>query len=121
MKTTIIAISAAIAGIMCTTYESSQNLAKECLKKQIDYRGLVCVQYNADWNAQNRYPDVPGMKNYYVDISKDPQQKEKMKIKTLPTLVFLKDGKEIKRIDGGLMFKITMPAQAIKSQLNEGL
>ena len=122
MKTTLIAIGCAVAGIMCTPAiidEPTSGIVKS--STQIDFKGIVCVQYNADWNAQNRYPDIPGVKNYYVDISRDPSQKDRMKIKTIPTLVFFKDGKEFKRVDGGLMFKITAPVQQIKSQMNEGL
>lgn len=120
MKATIFAIVCAVGGLMCTTLGPDTAQSPQ-IKQQIDYRGVVCVQYNAEWNVANRYPSVPGLKNYYIDISKDPQHKEKCKIKSLPTLIFYKDGKEFKRVDGGLAFKITAPVMEIKKQIDEAI
>ena len=122
MKATIIALTCAIAGIMCTTYvPQSEKPHAEYSQQPIDYRGIVCVQYNAEWNSQHRYPNIPGIKNYYIDIAKESQHKERCRIKTLPTLIFFKDGKEFKRIDGGIMFKIDVPVEQLKKQIDEAI
>jgi hypothetical protein len=105
-----------VVGVFCTTYPASHS---EKDIKQIDYRGIVCVQYNANWNNLNRYQQIPGIKNYYVDIETDLTARKRLNIKSLPTLIVYKDGKEVKRIEANIMMKIDTPVQVIKQQINE--
>jgi thioredoxin 1 len=39
-------------------------------------------------------------------MDKYPELKNKMNIKSLPTIIIYENGKEVKRIDGGVLFKI---------------
>jgi hypothetical protein len=72
-------------------------------------KGKVVVQLNYEWNKQNSYywKQVNGVNYYYLSLDKFPELKSKMKIKTVPTIIVLKNGQESKRVDGGMMMKIT--------------
>jgi hypothetical protein len=71
--------------------------------------GKTVVQINYDWNKVNTYQwkTVNGVKYYFLSLDKFPELKDKMKVKTVPTIIVLKNGQEVKRIEGGLMMKIT--------------
>jgi hypothetical protein len=71
-------------------------------------KGKVVVQLNYDWNKLNSYQwkTTSGVNYYYLSIDKFPDLKSKMKIKTVPTIIVLNNGQELKRIEGGLMMRI---------------
>lgn len=71
--------------------------------------GKCAVQLNYNWNKTNDYAwkAIPNVKYYYLSLDNFPELKTKMKIKTVPTIVVLQNGQEIKRFEGGLMMKIT--------------
>jgi hypothetical protein len=72
--------------------------------------GKNVVQLNYDWNVKNTYPwkPIPGVKYYYLSLDKFPELKTKMKITSVPTILVLENGKEIKRFEGGMMMKINV-------------
>lgn len=71
-------------------------------------KGKVVVQLNYEWNKQNSYQWKPtnGITYFYLSLDKFPELKDKMKIKTVPTIIVLNNGIESKRFDGGLMMRI---------------
>lgn len=77
--------------------------------------GKNIVQLNYDWNKVNTYPwkNTPGVKYYYVSLDKFPELKAKMKITSVPTILVLENGKEIKRFEGGMMMKVSVPQTEI--------
>lgn len=80
----------------------------------------VVAQFNASWNTS---PNVTGFETvkWYayqeIDISKNMQAKSKHKIVTLPTVIFFKDGIEIKRWEAGVGMKATFTAQQINAEI----
>lgn len=76
-------------------------------------------QFNSGWNAANKYQwvETPKAKYFEVDLEKDPTFKAKYNIKSVPTIIIFKDGKEFKRYEGGLQMKITIPIQVIQKDL----
>ena len=72
-------------------------------------KGKVVVQLNYEWNKQNSYQWRPAnsVNYYFLSLDKFPELKSKMKIKTVPTIIVLNNGQEIKRVEGGMMMKIT--------------
>ena len=80
----------------------------------------VLAQFNASWNSA---PNVTGLETakWYsycqVDISKDMPLKGKHKITTLPTVIFFKDGKEVKRWEAGVGMKATFTAKQITAEI----
>jgi hypothetical protein len=80
----------------------------------------VVAQFNASWNSS---PNVSGFEaaKWYayqeIDISKNMQAKSKHKIVTLPTVIFFKDGVEVKRWEAGVGMKATFTAQQINAEI----
>lgn len=82
-------------------------------------QSTTVIQFNSEWNKSNEYKwvDVPGVKYFYVDLEKYPTYRDKMNITSLPTILVFKQGKEVKRYEGGLMMKINVPLQSIYKNL----
>tara|TARA_R110000868_G_C10343473_1_gene715495 strand:- start:92 stop:424 length:333 start_codon:yes stop_codon:yes gene_type:complete len=78
-------------------------------------QGKTVVQINYDWNKVNTYQwkTVNGVKYYFLSLDKFPELKDKMKVKTVPTIIVLNNGQEVKRTEGGLMMKISNPQSEI--------
>ena len=80
----------------------------------------VLVQFNASWHTS---PNVTGFETIKwcayqeVDIAKNPLAKSKHKILTLPTVVFFKDGVEVKRWEAGIGMKASFTAQQIGAEI----
>jgi len=78
-------------------------------------QGKTVVQLNYEWNKANTYQwkVVNGVNYYYLSLDKFSELKDKMKVKTVPTIIVLNNGHEIKRVEGGLMMKISNPQNEI--------
>ena len=80
----------------------------------------VLVQFNASWHTS---PSIVGLENIKwcdyqpIDISRTPALKAKHKISTLPTVIFFKDGVEVKRWEAGVAMKATFTAQQISAEI----
>lgn len=111
-------------GIFCITMllqpqPSPRSIQKpQTLEASINQATTV-VQFNSEWNKSNefRWVDIPGVRYYYLDLDKYPTYRDKMNITSLPTVLIFKQGKEVKRYEGGLMMKINVPLQVIQKNL----
>ena len=80
----------------------------------------VLAQFNATWHNS---PNITGLETIKwctyqeVDISKAPMLKSKHKITTLPTVIFFKDGQEVKRWEAGIGMKASFTAQQISAEI----
>lgn len=78
--------------------------------------GRHVVQFNYDWNKTNTYQWKPTANaNYwYMSLDKFPELKSKMKIKTVPTIIVIQNGREVKRYEAELAtMKIAVPQNEI--------
>jgi thiol-disulfide isomerase/thioredoxin len=77
--------------------------------------GKTVVQINYEWNKSNTYQwkAISGVKYYFLSLDKFPELKDKMKVKTVPTIIVLNNGQEVKRLEGGLLMKINNPQSDI--------
>jgi thiol-disulfide isomerase/thioredoxin len=77
--------------------------------------GKNIIQLNYEWNKVNTYSwkKTLGVKYYYLSVDKFPELKTKMRITSVPTIIVLEEGKEIKRFEGGMMMKINVPQTEI--------
>jgi thioredoxin 1 len=71
--------------------------------------GLFAVKFTADWcgpckkqqpNIDKMEQEFPDVQFLSVDIDLIPDFNEKYKVKSIPLLVLIKDGLEVKRITG---------------------
>jgi hypothetical protein len=79
-------------------------------------KGKAVVQLNYEWNKANTYKwvNTPGVNYYYLSLDKFPAEvKQQFRIKAVPTIIVLKNGKEVKRYDGGVMMKVEIPQSEI--------
>lgn len=77
---------------------------------------IVVVQFNASFNGANTYKGLETLKvpYTYIEVDKQPTLKSQHKIKSLPTVVIFKQGKEVKRWEGDVMLKLSIPLNTIK-------
>lgn len=82
-------------------------------------QGKTAIQINSSWNRANQYKWVPNPQVKYLEMSLDefPELKAKYQINSLPAILIFSNGKLIKKIEGGVAFKITVPQSEI---LREG-
>jgi len=82
----------------------------EVKKDQLDIANLnqpVLLYFSAPWCAPCKaiLPHLTALKNVVVvkvDITGNPNTANTYKVQTLPTLVYLKEGKEVRRASGGM-------------------
>jgi len=95
---------------------SSLLLAQDKLKnleqvQLLSQEGCVVVQVNADWNLSASI-DISGLKNcYIVEASIDNKEygtalAKEWNIKSVPTIIIFEHGKELKRFEAGLAFRL---------------
>ena len=71
----------------------------------ISKRGIVLVHYNAGFNAANNYVDVVKIKDakiFKATIDGNATLKQDERIRSVPTLILYKNGKEIMRWEAGI-------------------
>jgi len=71
----------------------------------ISKRGIVLVHYNASFNAANNYVDVVKIKDakiFKATIDGNATLKQDERIRSVPTLILYKNGKEIIRWEAGI-------------------
>ncbi len=80
----------------------------------------VLAQFNASWNTSPNVTGLDAIKWYSyheIDIAKNTQAKTKHKIITLPTVIYFKDGVEVKRWEAGIGMKATFTAHQINAEI----
>jgi hypothetical protein len=82
-------------------------------------QGKTALQINSSWNKVNQYKWTPSPQVKYLEMSLDefPELKSKYQINSLPAVLIFSNGKLLKKVEGGVAFKITMPQAEI---LREG-
>ena len=82
-------------------------------------QGKTVLQINSSWNKVNEYKWSPNPQVKYLEMSLDefPELKAKYQINSLPAILVFSNGKLIKKLEGGVAFRITVPQAEI---LREG-
>lgn len=82
-------------------------------------QGKTVLQINSSWNKVNQYRWVPNPQVRYIEMSLDefPELKSKYQINSLPAVLVFSNGRLLKKIEGGVAFRITIPQAEI---LKEG-
>ena len=88
----------------------------------ITKKGIVVVHYNAEFNSSNNYTDIVKIKDakiFKAWIDKSPEIKAQERIRSVPTIVLYKNGKEIKRWEAGLSLSLNVPYLDIQNQIDK--
>jgi len=83
--------------------------------------GKSVFEFNAGFNAKNNYKDLNRLENaklYRVDIEAKPAMRDKYKIKSVPTLILFRDGKEMWRWEAGIDMKLHVHHLDIQDAIN---
>ena len=75
----------------------------------ISKRGVVLVHYNASFNSANNYVDIKikEAKIFKASIDNNAALKQDERIRSVPTLVLYKNGKEITRWEAGINLSLS--------------
>ena len=87
----------------------------------------VKVRYfNAEWNAANGvdwcHTNKKGLtdcKVIYTDISKDASSQKEYGVVVVPTIILYKDGKEVKRFQADVSFKMVATKREVQDEIDE--
>ena len=83
--------------------------------------GKSVIEFNAGFNAKNNYKDLNRLENaklYRVDIEAKPAMRDKYKIKSVPTLILFRDGKEMWRWEAGIDMKLHVHHLEVQDAIN---
>jgi hypothetical protein len=83
--------------------------------------GKSVIEFNAGFNAKNNYKDLNRLENaklYRVDIEAKPAMRDKYKIKSVPTLILFRDGKEMWRWEAGIDMKLNVHHLDVQDAIN---
>ena len=92
------------------------------LDDDIKTRGIALVQYNAKFNESNSYNDINKVRdvkllNLWIDD--DASIKTDEGIRSVPTMILYKNGKEIKRWEAGLSLSLDVPYLEIQNEVDK--
>ena len=96
------------------------NLTKNNIEKEL--KGKIIIDFWADWcyPCKEMSPvfeeiskEVKGLKFAKMDVDEEPELASKFGVMSIPTFLFLKDGKEIKRFVG------VMAKSSLKEKIKE--
>ena len=79
------------------------------------------IHFNSDWNEENSF-DISTLKDceiQSVSICHNPELQEQHNIVSVPTIIVLEDGDEVKRFQGNLMMKLTCTLKNIQNAVDK--
>tara|TARA_R100001510_G_C7632950_1_gene191537 strand:+ start:365 stop:739 length:375 start_codon:yes stop_codon:yes gene_type:complete len=113
-----------IAWILFLTLSTSMTYSNGSFKlddDKIKQKGVVIIHYNAEFNSSNSYKEISKIKDakiYKAWIDKTPQLKQEEGIRSVPTIILYQNGNEVKRWEGGLQLKLTVPLQEVQKEVD---
>ena len=82
---------------------------------------ITLVHFNYKWNTSNKFKGLDRLRNAKVQYAyvEDQSPALKSSIKSVPTIVIYKDGKPVKKYEGGLTMKIMVRLEHIQEEINK--
>ena len=82
---------------------------------------VTLVHFNYKWNKSNTYKGLDRLRSAKVQYAfvEDQSPAIKNSIKSVPTIVIYKDGKPVKKYEGGLTMKIMVRLEEIQEEINK--
>ena len=107
--------------ICLTAYGSVEFLNDNNFKSKIS-KGIVVVEYWAEWNKSNEFTELENLKDcsvYRACITKCKDAAADYKIKAIPTVVVYDNGEEVERFTPNIMLKLEADKKEVQSAINE--
>lgn len=79
------------------------------MDNEIELSGICAIKFYAEWCGPCKHmepvikkleSEFPATKFLYIDVDESPDMARKYKIRTLPTVLIVKDGQEVNRVTG---------------------
>jgi|TARA_Y100001938_G_C8018360_1_gene393835 thiol-disulfide isomerase/thioredoxin len=82
---------------------------------------MTVVHFNYKWNTSNKFKGLERLRSAKVQYAfvEDQSTAIKNSIKSVPTIVIYKDGKPVKKYEGGLTMKIMVRLEEIQEEINK--
>lgn len=90
--------------------------------EKIKTKGIALIEYNAKFNESNAYSDIKRVKDVKVIslwIDDDASLKSDEGIRSVPTMILYKNGKEVKRWEAGLSMSLDVPYIEIQKEVDK--
>ena len=85
-------------------------------------KGIVVVEYWADWNKSNQFNGLEKLKDctiYRACIAKCSDAAGKYKIKAVPTVIIYDNGEEVARFTPNIMLQLEASKSDVQSAIDE--
>jgi thiol-disulfide isomerase/thioredoxin len=108
--------------LMClSAYGSVEFLNNSNFNNKIS-KGIVVVEYWAEWNNANKFKELKELKDctvYRACIAKCTDAASKYNIKAIPTVIIYDNGEEIKRFSPNIMLQLEASGKDVQSAIDE--
>ena len=107
--------------ICLSAYGSVEYLTNGNFNSKIS-KGIVVVEYWAEWNNANKFKELNQLKDctvYRACISSCNDAAAKYNIKAIPTVIIYDNGEEIKRFSPNIMLQLEASGKDVQSAIDE--
>ena len=108
--------------LLClTAYGSVEFLNNSNFNNKIS-KGIVVVEYWADWNNTNKFKELKDLKDctvYRACIAKCSDAASEYGIKAVPTVIIYDNGEEVERFTPNIMLQLEASKSDVQSAIDE--
>ena len=107
--------------ICLSAYGSVEYLTNGNFNSKIS-KGIVVVEYWAEWNNANKFKELNQLKDctvYRACIAKCSDAANEYGIKAIPTVIIYDNGEEIKRFSPNIMLQLEASGKDVQSAIDE--
>ena len=107
--------------ICLSAYGSVEFLSNGNFNNKIS-KGIVVVEYWAEWNNTNKFKELKDLKDctvYRACISKCSDAANEYGIKAVPTVIIYDNGEEIERFTPNIMLQLKASKSDVQSAIDE--
>ena len=107
--------------ICLSAYGSIEYLTNGNFNSKIS-KGIVVVEYWAEWNNANKFKELNQLKDctvYRACIAKCSDAASEYGIKAIPTVIIYDNGEEIKRFSPNIMLQLEASGKDVQSAIDE--
>ena len=107
--------------ICLSAYGSVEYLTNGNFNSKIS-KGIVVVEYWAEWNNANKFKELKDLKDctvYRACIAKCSDAASEYGIKAIPTVIIYDNGEEIKRFSPNIMLQLEASRKDVQSAIDE--
>ena len=107
--------------IFLSAYGSVEYLTNGNFNSKIS-KGIVVVEYWAEWNNANKFKELNQLKDctvYRACIAKCSDAANEYGIKAIPTVIIYDNGEEIKRFSPNIMLQLEASGKDVQSAIDE--